>query len=213
MAEKGDQLNSLEDGETVRAFFAIFPPAEVKRAVAEAAENLYNIRTFVSFTREENLHFTLKFLGEAEVSVLKEAALAIRRITEEARSFGMRVSGWGCFPGLRKPRVIWAGATEGAEESHRLAVELEATLEAFGFPVENRHKPHITVGRVRKHKMPPVEGPARLEALLKEAPQDMGSFVVDHIFLMKSVLAPGGSRYEILSRFPLTGGANTGGEG
>lgn len=211
--EERGLLHRLDDSEQIRAFFAIVPPDEIKKAVAAAAGKLYNARTFVSFTREENLHFTLKFLGEARVSTLKEAAILARGIASQSRCFRMRVTGWGCFPGFRKPRVVWAGASEGAEESGRLASELEAALVGLGFPAENRYKAHITVGRVREHRMPPVEGPARLKALLEEAPPEMGGFEVDTIFLMRSILAPGGSRYDILARFPLTGGANTGGEG
>ena len=71
----------------------------------------------------------------------------------ENRPFQLRLSKIGAFPRLNYPRVIWVGIKEGAEESKKLASEIEKSLKEFGFPEEQRpFSPHLTLGRLRSPK-------------------------------------------------------------
>ena len=151
--------------------------------------------------RTDQIHLTLKFLGDTEEGLVPEITTALREATEGIPPFEIRVRGTGAFPSLGRMNVIWVGI-EGAEPLARIAERLEASLEALGFPRERRPwKPHATLARVKGYRdLEPVR--RTLEAHRDEA---FGTTAVDAIHLKKSVLRPEGAEYSIVETVPLTG--------
>jgi 2'-5' RNA ligase len=185
---------------TVRTFVAVNLDPELKEALARVQERLKATRADVGWVRPENLHLTLKFLGHVEESRSGLIVEAVGAATQGYGSFHLELGGLGAFPQPRAARVVWVGASRGAEALAALQAKIEAGLEPLGFPREERpFTAHLTLGRVR--------GPARREqlavALTSMAAEALGEMVVDRIELMKSDLHPAGARYSVLQSFPL----------
>ena len=118
-------------------------------------------------------------------AVLGEAAAGVSR-------FELRLVGLGAFPSPTRPRVIWAGASEGGEALGVVARRVEEALARVGFPPEDRpFAAHVTLGRIRE----PRRDPDLASALAAGAGKDFGRLTIDRISLMRSDLSPRGARY------------------
>lgn len=129
-----------------RLFIAILPGEAVKEELHALQERLKPHLLGGNLTAKDNLHLTLRFLGEMEEEMLP----ALRRCLEEAvaagESFRIRTAGLGAFPRGRR-QILWK-ALEPSPALERLHDDLEASLEAAGIPREDRpFRPHITLGR------------------------------------------------------------------
>ena len=145
-------------------------------------------------------HLTLKFLGEIDPARVPSLAGALREALRGVPAFSVTLEGVGAFPSSERPRVVWAGLTEGRDGVVGLAARVEAAAESAGFPRESRpFAPHVTLLRVR--------GPRDLAAahrLLGELDgQRFGTSVVSEVVLYKSELRPEGPIHRALERFPL----------
>jgi RNA 2',3'-cyclic 3'-phosphodiesterase len=171
---------------------------EVRESLMKAEEALKQTRADVRLVERENLHFTVKFLGEIPESMVEEVdrrvkTLALRRMEVDVR-------GMGAFPDARRPRVVWAGVSP-----HDLASisssgqQVIDALEGIGESDERGFHPHITLARVRS--------PRNLEALasmLRDyATRDFGRTPIAALKLKASTLTPGGPIYRDIKEFTL----------
>jgi len=193
----------------MRLFFAVKLSDEVNSRIAEAVGRMRSTaaesaRIRVSWVREENLHVTLKFLGETAEAGLPEVREA-GRLAARAASIGEVVArGVGSFPNETHARVLWVGLQDSGGIIPRLAHDLEEHLEKKGFKRDpHGYTPHITVGRVKEGK-----GAGEIMFPFKRAA--FGACAVTELLLMESVLEPGGSRYAVVDRFPLSGALSDG---
>jgi len=198
MPQRPDQLLPP----TIRAFVAVNLDPGLKESVAVVQERLKAARADVGWVKPENLHLTLKFLGQVADASVQAIAEAIESAASGYGAFRLAFAGVGAFPQPRSARVVWVGIREGGEGLVGLQARLAAELQPLGFPPETRpFAPHLTLGRVR--------GPGRREQLaqvLTSLPAEpLGEMVLDRIELMKSDLRPDGARYSILRSFPLGG--------
>jgi len=184
---------------TKRCFVAIVPGESVRAVLAEAARGVD--LPYLKLTPAENLHITVKFLGnviEEDVPALIEAMQAAAR---EHEAFELTDPGVLVLPELRKPRVLAAGY-EGGETMTGLHEAIEDVAEAGGFERESRQfRAHVTLGRFkvpRKKKMPRIERPV-LD--LSTEP-----IVADRLVFMESQLDRTGPTYTTLAELPLGGG-------
>ncbi|CBE69690.1 MAG: RNA 2',3'-cyclic phosphodiesterase [Candidatus Methylomirabilis oxygeniifera] len=185
---------------TIRAFVAANLTPDLKAALAMAQDRLKATRADVGWVRSENLHLTLKFLGQVEADRIGAIGEAIAAAAAGSGPVRLVFQGLGAFPRPREARVVWIGLSRGSEALAALQARIEAALESLGFSREARpFTAHLTLGRVR--------GPARREQLARavtEAPAEaLGEMVLDRIELMQSNLSAGGARYSILQSFPL----------
>lgn len=182
-----------------RGFIAIdIPPSP--HLDAFAAE-LRNASPSLKVVHTDQLHLTVKFLGDTEEGLVPEIVAAIQAATSGVRPFEIRVQGTGAFPSLARVNVIWVGV-EGAEPIARIADFLETSLESLGFPRESRPwKPHVTLARVKGHRELD-----RVRRLLEVHAKDaFGVHTVDAVHLKKSLLTPEGALYSIVDTAKLTG--------
>ncbi len=140
----------------------------------------------------ENLHVTLKFLGEIREDQVHEVTQAMDRALKGFTSFEARLRGLGAFPGMGYIRVIWVGIVN--EELVKMQRALDAELAKLGFPREKKFHPHLTLARVKSRR-----GLDRVRGYLAEhADKDYGEALVDRVELKKSVLTPRGPIYSSL---------------
>ncbi len=183
----------------MRLFVAVNLPPEIRDRLAAVQDQLRRAQADVSWVRAENIHATLKFLGETGEKRLERIRPALADVARAAVSFSMEVAGVGSFGG-RVPRVVWAGVGEGAERIVQLAGQVEAALARVGFPKERRgFTAHLTIGRVRS----PRNAEALLAALQEAQGERFGIITTTQFELMQSELRPSGSVYTIVDRFQL----------
>src|SRR3970282_1704652 len=101
----------------------------------------------------ENLHFTVRFLGEITPAQLAQVKLASREVAAATAPFRLSLHGVGAFPSMQRPQVVWVGVREGSEELAALSSRLDAALERHRFPPEDRsYVAHLTLDRVRERR-------------------------------------------------------------
>jgi len=183
----------------MRLFVALDLPLDVRERLAAVQDRLRRTHADVSWVRVENLHITLKFLGETEEKRLDQIRDVLAEVARACAPFPLQVTGVGSFGG-RTPRVVWAGVSEGADHLTRLAGQVESALARVGFPKEKRSfSAHLTLGRVRS----PKNAEALLAALHEFRAEKFGTLAATEFQLMQSELRPTGSVYTMLERFPL----------
>ena len=182
----------------MRLFFALPVPGEAKEALRGPLDAAKKASADgVGFTRVEQLHFTLAFLGEQRDA---DEALAAGETLRQSPQFEVALAGVGAFPNTARPRVLWLGVSSGAAELISLAERLQVELRSRGFSLDDRHfRPHLTVGRVR----PRGERGAK-HALAALPPAEFARWTAHEACLMQSVLGRGGATHTILRSFPLS---------
>ena len=183
---------------SLRVFCAVELPPEVR---ARAAEHGATLRDRVrearaSWPRAENLHLTLKFLGEIEPGRVEALSSAASRAAQNTRPFNLTIEGAGAFPPRGTARVLWLGIKDSSGELARLQNNLEDECAREGFKREERpFHPHLTLARIRA-----PQGARELARLHQEAGFEAIEFAVTDLVVMRSELGPGGSRYTPVSR-------------
>ncbi len=182
----------------MRAFIAIEVSDEVRDNLVKAQERVGNKSTKIKFVESENLHVTLKFLGEIDEALAEEVKKALAEIARRHKKHRVRVKGIGVFPNPNYVRVIWAGI-ENDEEITAIANDVEREMRRLGFKKDKDFVAHITIGRVKF-----VRDKVKLAMALKDlANEDFGEFDVEAVELKKSTLTPKGPIYETVARFEL----------
>jgi len=183
----------------MRLFLAVFPPVSVQVAAHVSGASLRaQGGPTVSWVKQENLHYTLRFLGELGDDGARRVGEAAREAASDVAPFDAVLGGLGAFPNARRARVLWVGMSEGADPLKALAKALEGALERRGFDRDTqRFSPHLTIGRVRE---PVHDWTAALAAAQPPAPE---RFRVDRLTLVESKLSPKGSTYTPVVEAPL----------
>jgi RNA 2',3'-cyclic 3'-phosphodiesterase len=189
--------------ERLRIFLAVFPPPEVQAIAERAIDLLRAPDDRVSWVKRDNLHYTLRFLGDLGEDGARRAAAAARAAVVERAAFPARLGPLGCFPNPPKARVLWIGLSEGAETLTSLSRRIETALREKGFERADRpFAPHLTIGRVREPGHDWTEALARANATLEIGD---GRFTVDRVVVVHSQLSPKGSIYRVRAEAPLAG--------
>jgi 2'-5' RNA ligase len=183
----------------MRLFVAVFPPLEVREVMSDSASRL-RVAGDARWVRPENIHLTLKFLGETSEGKAEETAGSLERVAERHAPLELAPSGFGGFPRMEKARVIWIGANGDVGSLRDLAEDIESTLESLGFERGKRpFSPHFTLGRARRR---PVEIEVEREAGTREA--EIPAFEAKEIHLVKSETKKEGAIYTPLKTFRLS---------
>jgi 2'-5' RNA ligase len=181
---------------TLRAFIAIEMPTPVVDIVRQSQEVLRRGGVHLRWVRPENVHLTLRFLGDISTEAIDGIRFALERLAMEIQSFSLRIKGAGVFPGASRPRVLWLGFEE---QIHLLEIygKLSSLLSEQGIPEEKRpFKGHLTIGRAKGRV-----DTNRLRVKLAELEGiESQPFAADRVCLFKSDLKPGGAVYTPLVR-------------
>jgi len=188
-----------------RIFVAMPLPAEViaelQRLQRELSAGLREAS--VSWTRREQMHLTLRFIGNASPAQADEIRNAVTAVCAESPPMELISREIGFFPNARRPRIIWAGAQDANKQLASLHSKVSQAIEPV-VPLSNEEKDfcgHLTIGRI-KH----ITGRDRqtLTELAKRASNcSFGTWTADSVEIIRSELGPGGSVYTRLASIGL----------
>jgi 2'-5' RNA ligase len=193
--------NAGEDQNKERLFFAALLPETLQAAVGVVQKALRKSSANVKWVEPENLHFTLKFLGDTESDLVPALCEVGREVAGAQAPFQVALCGLGAFPNPGWPQVVWLGCSEGEETLANLGQSLDAALEEAGLAPRDKRPfvPHLTLGRAKNNR--------KLKDLTQYLNQygeiDLGQMPLGAFYLMKSELLPDGPRYTVLETFSL----------
>jgi len=180
--------------ERLRSFIAfdIEDKAIIER-LTNAQMELVKTGADLKLVKPENIHITIRFLGNISPGMVEKIFEAMKNV--DFKPFRVEIRGLGAFPGLRFPRVVWAGIKRGEEELKGIFEQLEPQLRKLGFqPDPKGFSPHITIARVRTGR-----NKGELVKKLKELIDlEIGVFTAKCLRLKRSTLTPKGPLYTTL---------------
>jgi 2'-5' RNA ligase len=179
----------------MRVFFGISLPSQARRRLEEYTTKIRARLPRMKWVEAQNLHVTLRFMGEVADEQIPSIASAAREASLTISAFDILLGRLGAFPDSRRARVLWWGLEEGARQCQALFSSLEAKLIVSGFPREpKRYHPHLTLARLRDPQSLPIES--------FSTPSDL-KFAARSFKLYKSTLTLQGPIYEIIEEFNL----------
>jgi len=179
------------DPDAVRTFICIEIPEAIKDRIGELQRDLRGMDARISWVKPENIHLTLKFLGDVPQSRIESIKRAAERAAGSSSLFEIEARGAGCFPSPRNPRVLWVGLSHLPDELKRLHAKIEDELSREGFAREQKKfSPHLTIGRIRS----PQNTSLVAEKLIAGGFEPV-RFQANEIIVMRSDLDPSGSIY------------------
>lgn len=187
----------------IRTFIAVEADPAIRGAAQSLIHRLQASGGEVKWVAPENLHLTLKFLGDVAANDVAQVCAAVREAVAAIEPFELEMRGAGAFPNVRRPQTIWLGAEEGSDRMVKLAGRIDKFLEKLGYPRESRpYRAHLTLGRLRREaKAPPELG----QTLQQFAEFEAGRMPVEEAVVFSSTLKPGGPVYEAMDRAALGG--------
>ena len=184
--------------ETWRVFCAVELPSSVRKKLIEHISRLRELAPDVqaSWSREQNLHLTLKFLGQVQTSRLDRLSKAAAKATTGLSQIQLSIEETGAFPKHGKARVLWVGVKDDSEGLRELHRRLEDACDREGFAKEDRaFHPHLTLARLRN-----PQSAQELVTAHKQLSFEPMPVTVHELLVLRSELSPKGSKYSVISR-------------
>jgi 2'-5' RNA ligase len=183
----------------VRVFVAVKIGEGIRQKLAALQNSLPSSAAGLKLVEPDNIHLTLKFLGEVPLEKTGQITQAIVDGVSGLQKFNAYMKGVGAFPGLNQVRVIWAGVTDGQDQFIELQRRIDAALQPLGFELEKGFHPHATIARVKF-----IKDKAKLLSFIKEkSGEDFGDIAVESVELKQSNLTPKGPIYSTLAEIKL----------
>jgi 2'-5' RNA ligase len=197
--------SGIDDAARMRLFVAIPVPQALTGVLQQVQRELQEVvsQKSAAWTRPENMHLTLRFLGDVNPDRVGELQERLRAATAGFGGLRLVCERLGCFPDLRFPQVVWAWVHDAQERLPQLVQRVnEATAAFAGQAADARFVGHITVARPRRLRPPEAKA---LAAVVKAAvAREFGTWPAEALELIRSELSASGSRYTSLARFQLT---------
>lgn len=176
----------------MRLFWAIEIPDEIKSKLASVQEELKKLDLHAKWVEKQNIHLTVKFLGETDASMATDIKNSVLSALEGTSPFRISVSGFGTFG--NPARVIWSGIRDDDKKLFELHSKVDRALLSLGFEAEKRaFYPHLTLARLKSQRNVKL-----LRNKLIAMPDTLGSFTANSIKLFNSTLTPKGAIYEVI---------------
>lgn len=190
--------------EWYRLFIAIALPEPIKAAIEKTQDELRAAlpAKSIRWTRREQFHLTMRFLGAVEVAQVDRLNEAVRRASAGSGDLQLRASGIGVFPGVRRPRVVWTGVDDRGGRLAALQRSIEAAAGPFTHEApQETFMGHITLARCRDINRAEASTLATLVNTL--ATRSFGEWTATSVEIIRSVTAPTGARYTTLAEIAL----------
>jgi len=181
----------------MRLFVALEIPSAVRENLAALLKSLRAVSPQTRWVRPDNLHVTLKFIGEVSETKVVAIRIALTGVRSD-QPVALDFRGLGFFPNEKHPRVLWAGI-EASPNLKTLAANIDEGTEKLGIRREQRpFSPHLTLARFESPRLP-----EKLRSAIQEnAARDFGSLRTSQFHLIESKLKPSGAEYTTLESFP-----------
>lgn len=188
----------MDNTDPWRLFIAL--PIEVSPSLRVQLQELAALGRSVRPTRPEQIHLTLKFLGDIHVERIPALKTALDEVGPRHHPFAWSIQELAAFPNAQRPRVVWAGV-EPKEPIIALAAEIDSLLEPLGVSKESRpYCPHVTLARVEGR--PPDD----LRLILQSTNAiHFGNQRATALRLYRSILKPSGVSHQRIHEVPLQG--------
>ncbi len=193
----------------MRLFVALDIDDSIRHRLSTFLDGVRGFAPDLNWARPENLHITLKFIGEQRPEKLSPIKQALQPI--HSTPFEISFRSYGFFPTPKSARVFWIGIESGPQLAG-LATSVDNSLTPLGIPAETRpFSPHLTLARSgsgRPHRGPGDRTNNKFQRLQEKLtpmpPLDFGTMTAREFFLYESKLSPAGARYTKLERFPFS---------
>ncbi len=175
----------------LRSFVAISISEEARNAITEMIRELSDLDSSLRWVKPDNIHLTLKFLGEVQEEKLPDLKQALEFSLKGITKFFYEITGVGCFPTFRNPRVLWVGVNNSDGYLVKLKENIEKEFFKRNFQKETRKfHPHLTVARIKAKGAPELQ-------ISRFQNYSLGRFEVEvnNVILMRSDLRSTGARY------------------
>ena len=189
--------------EMLRLFIAIELTGEIHQKLDKLIRTIQPVGIRgINWVNSENIHLTLKFLGDTPRTQLRSIVDALAQATRAAAPFEFTVKGTGCFPNPRQPRVLWVGV-EAPPQLAALQKNIDESLKTLNIPSESRvFSPHLTLARMSE-RCDPMVSQKTYNKLMEHMNTAFGSMSVTRITLFQSTLSREGSVYSTQAYIPL----------
>ncbi|MBN1559220.1 RNA 2',3'-cyclic phosphodiesterase [candidate division KSB1 bacterium] len=185
--------------EKIRTFICIDLPDEIVDYLSTVQNKLQRVGRGVRWVAPQNIHLTIKFLGDVRSDAIDDIAQAVSRACHETPPFSVSLSHTGAFPNFHRPRIFWVGIREESGALLSLYQKMEDELQRLHFAREDRRfSPHLTLGRSKSD-----DGLEEVSTALQQEKCPALSFVARELIVMQSELAPQGALYTPLAIVPL----------
>ena len=186
----------------MRTFIAFDLSEEIKTELERLQKELKTTEPDIKWSNPQNIHLTLKFLGEVDEENIKEIKQLLDEVSGKIRPFEITLGKVGAFPSLDRMKVVWVGIDKGSKNVIETANLIEDSSEAIGFFKEDRKfSAHLTLGRVKSGKNKVVLKEKILSIEVKPL-----NHTIDKIILYKSTLTREGPIYDSLYEIDLKDG-------
>jgi RNA 2',3'-cyclic 3'-phosphodiesterase len=195
-----------EETEGLRLFVAVTLPEAVKEAVMKAQDALRRTAPegHARWTRRDQLHLTLRFLGDVQAEQVSALTEALQHCSQEFAPLHLRAEAIGFFPDARRPHVVWVGVQDAQDQLRRLQAAVQAATAPFTTEKPELHYAgHVTLGRFKGLRRPDADALAAAAKQASERP--FGQWVANEIEIIQSELSPKGAQYTTLAELALTG--------
>ena len=190
--------------EHLRLFLALTVPEDVKSAIERAQKELRSAVSegLVRWTRREQFHLTLRFLGNVDAERLQALEDSARKVCAGFGPFQAWARQVSFFPERGLPRVVWVGIQDRDARLLKLQLALQdATLGFSSEAPEKRFTGHVTLGRIKEIRRPQAE--ALMSAVASLRDRGFGEWTVSTVELMRSELSSAGALHTTLTALPL----------
>ncbi len=197
-------MAASETQKKMRLFIAINLPSSLIAQLQDLQKILQSrlSSNLIRWTQSDQIHLTLKFLGNLEENRLKDVSLAVQLACQNKSSFQLCAKNLDCFPNFKNPSIIWVGIDGGLHPLSKLKAQLDQQLLSISPYEETKpFHPHLTIGRVKASNSHETH---RIGTMIQEIQAGvLGEWKVQSIDVMKSEISTKGSFYTLLSSFIL----------
>ena len=181
----------------IRSFISIPLPREIQKSIAGFIQRIAQEEDGIRWVPDDNLHLTLKHLGDVDNVEVPKICGVIREIVSEIEPFELIFSDAGAFPSTDRPRTIYAGIQDPTGSLCRLVESLELEMAELGFKREPRdYRPHLPIGRVKGSRKRASE--VVFQRLSEQRDLNFGEMMVDQMEMIGSFLEKQGPSYQVM---------------
>ncbi len=185
----------------VRTFVAIECSEHLRSSCEQAVAKLSDVVDGARWVQPENIHLTLKFLGEVEDRELHAVCQKVGEAAQTVSKFDVACRSVGAFPSVERPSTIWIDVVDSNDHVMELQQKVAESLSDLGFPIERRpFKAHLTIGRTRSRDS---GNPEWLKIVERYANREFGLLSVKEVVVFSSELERRAPVYTALARCPL----------
>ena len=179
-------------GNTLRTFIAVDLTGEIlKELIRLQSELKKSLKGRISWVEPENIHLTLRFLGQINDEQLNQIKKIVQEIAEKIKKFNIDLGVIGAFPDVSNPRIVWVGINFGFNHLNEINAELEDKLETINFAVGEKYfHPHLTIARIKS-----LDGENILPKITRKIRPKQLAETVDKLIIFQSELTPQGAKY------------------